>query len=633
MVDHSKTASATQSLNTLAEVSTPMLTTSQGYRNASDLLALRVSQAPSQVAFEVRDSGAPVSGPWRDVTTAEFDTQVRALAKGLIATGVTPGAAVAIMSATNYEWAVAEMACWYAGAVIVPLYDTAAAAQVDAIVADAHVVLGLAGDAEQAAKLRHALSGRARTTLGVWLMTADPGHDLDALADAGRDLAEEVVDERRGLADLDSVATIVYTSGTTGAPKGALLTHRNFVHQVLNVAAAYREVIYEGGSTIIFLPLAHVLARGLQLVCLANGMRIAHLSSPKDVVPALGVLRPTFLVVVPRVLQKVLAAATASAQRKGLGRVWRSAQRTAIAWATHLEHLQDDPTARPSRGLALRHRLYDRLFFARVRTLFGGRVDYLLSGAAALEADLCRFFWGAGLPVVEGYGLTETTAPLTGNLPTDIRPGSVGLPLPGTTVRISADGEVLARGAGVFAGYYRASDNTDAFVDGFFRTGDLGELDDQGRLRLFGRCKDVVVTSGGKTVAPGPWENWVEQDPLIAHAVLVGEAQPYLSAVLLLDPEELHTWAQHPGNSDKVPVPAPDGSIIELTSARLRARLEATVRAANAHFSRAEQAQRFVLAVADLSEASGLLTPTMKLKRGELLARAKAVIDGLYAGR
>jgi long-chain acyl-CoA synthetase len=623
MIDHRTTADTAQS-PTLTEVSTPMLATSQGHRNAGDLLAFRLAQAPSAVAFEVRGPGAPVTGPWRAVTTAEFDADVRALAKGLIAVGVEAGEAVAIMSATSYGWAVAEMACWYAGAVIVPLYDTAAHTQVDAVVADAAVVLGLAGDAEQADKLRHALASRSRN-LGVWPMS-----DLAALTNAGAEIADAVVEERRGLADLDTVATIVYTSGTTGTPKGALLTHRNFVHQVLNVAAAYREVIYEGGSTIIFLPLAHVLARGLQLVCLANGMRIAHLSSPKDVVPALGVLRPTFLVVVPRVLQKVLAAATASAQRKGLGRAWRAAQHAAVEWAGYLERRQDDPSAHPSRGLALRHRLYDRLFFGRVRTLFGGRIDYLLSGAAPLEADLCRFFWGAGLPVVEGYGLTETTAPLTGNLPTDIRPGSVGVPLPGTTVRISADGEVLARGAGVFAGYHRAADNTDAFIDGFFRTGDLGELDDQGRLRLFGRCKDVVVTSGGKTVAPGPWENWVEQDPLVAHAVLVGDSQPYLGAVLLLDPEELHTWAQHPGNADKVPTLAPDGSIIEITSARLRARLEATVRAANARFSRAEQAQRFALALADLSEGSGLLTPTMKLKRNELLRRAEALVRSLY---
>jgi long-chain acyl-CoA synthetase len=625
MIDHRLTADTAQppTAATLAEASTPMLSTSQEHRNASDLLAFRVTQAPSAVAFEVRQAGAPVTGPWRDVTTAEFEAEVRALAKGLIAVGVTAGEGVAIMSATSYEWAVTEMACWYAGAVIVPLYDTAAQAQVDAIVADAEVTLAFAGDAEQADKLRHALAPQSRN-LGVWLMK-----DLVALADAGTNVADAVVEERRGVADLDTVATIVYTSGTTGTPKGALLTHRNFVHQVLNVAAAYREVIYEGGSTIIFLPLAHVLARGLQLVCLANGMRIAHLSSPKDVVPALSVLRPTFLVVVPRVLQKVLAAATTSAQRKGLGRLWRAAQRTAVEWAVHLERVQDQPDVRPDRGLALRHRLYDRLFFGRVRTLFGGRVDYLLSGAAPLEADLCRFFWGAGLPVVEGYGLTETTAPLTGNLPTDIRPGSVGVPLPGTTVRISADGEVLARGAGVFAGYHRAADNTDAFVDGFFRTGDLGELDDQGRLRLFGRCKDVVVTSGGKTVAPGPWENWVEQDPLVAHAVLVGDSQPYLGAVLLLDPDELHVWAGHSGDA-AVPVPGPDGSIIEVTSARLRARLEATVQAANARFSRAEQAQRFALALADLSEGSGLLTPTMKLKRNELLARAETLVRSLY---
>ncbi|MFZ0531379.1 MAG: AMP-binding protein, partial [Propionicimonas sp.] len=304
------------------EVSTPLLVGADGYRNATDLLLARLEAAPDHIAFEVRAPGAPVTGPWRPVTTAEFVARVRLLGRGLVAVGVEPGDAVAIMAATRYEWAVAEMACWFAGAVVVPVYGTSAAVQVETIVADAGVRLGLAGSAEQADLLRNALATRGREALGVWTMDADPGQDLDDLEARADAVDEQALEERRTWAGLDTVATIVYTSGTTAAPRGALITHSNFVLQVLNISAAYTEVVKPDGNTIIFLPLAHVLARGLQLVCLAKGMRIAHLAEPREVVPALAVLRPTFLVVVPRVLQKVQAAAAAAAARKHLGSVW-----------------------------------------------------------------------------------------------------------------------------------------------------------------------------------------------------------------------------------------------------------------------------------------------------------------------
>lgn len=447
----------------MREMGGPGFAVSSDRRNASDLLAHRVRTAPDHVAFEVRAAGEPVTAAWRQVTTREFEQEVRALAQGFVAAGVQPGESIAVMSPTRYEWALADLAAWYAGAVVVPIYETSAQAQVTAILADAAVRLGIGGSAGHAALLSAGFAESGIDALGVWTMDPAPEGDLVDLVARGAGVPDSVVEERRLLADLDAVATIVYTSGATAAPKGALITHGNLVGKVLSVAAAYTEVVREDGNTIIFLPLAHVLARGLQLICLANGMRIAHLADPREVVPALGALRPTFLVVVPRVLQKIQAAAAAAAAKKHLGGVWAAAQRTAVAWGRHCEAVDADPATPTPLWLGLPRALFDRLFYARLRTLLGGRIDYLLSGAAALDEELSLFFRGLGVPVIEGYGLTETTAPLTGNLPGAIRSGTVGVPLPGAAVRISDQGEVLARGVGVFVGYHNPAEDTEAF--------------------------------------------------------------------------------------------------------------------------------------------------------------------------
>ncbi|HEX9229741.1 MAG TPA: AMP-dependent synthetase/ligase [Arthrobacter sp.] len=614
------------------EFSTPLLVETSGHRNATELLMQRFRNSPDHIAFEVRAENAAISDPWRQLTTGQFVAEVQALAKGFIASGLQHGESLAIMSPTRYEWALADMAAWFAGAVVVPIYETSAAPQVTAILADADVRLAIAGTAEHALLLERGFEEAGIRALGVWTMDARSGADLADLMVRGAGVPDGVVEERRLLADLDSVATIVYTSGTTAAPKGALITHGNFVGQVLNVAAAYTGVVRESGNTIIFLPMAHVLARGLQLTCLANGMRIAHLSDPRDVVPALGVLKPTFLVVVPRVLQKIQASAAAAAAQKHLGRLWAAAQETAVEWGRFAEARDAGNAAGAPLGLRIRHALFDRLFYARLRTLMGGRLDYLLSGAAALDAELSLFFRGLGLPVIEGYGLTETTAPLTGNMPGSIRAGSVGVPMPGTTLRISERGEVLARGVGVFAGYRRPSDNADAFVDGFFRTGDLGELDGQGRLTLKGRIKDVIVTAGGKTVSPAIWEGYVEGDPLVAHAVMVGEGKPFLGGLVLLDPESVAAWAEREGIAGLAGLRIPDdGGAVQIDDARLLTAIGRAVSAANAKIARSEQVRRFVLLLTDLSETSGVVTPTMKLKRGAFAERTHAIVETLYA--
>ena len=602
----------------MKEHSTAPLVDIDDHRNVTDLLVRRAAADPDHAAFDVA-TGDP-DAPWREVTRAEYLGEVTALAKGLIHAGVEAEDSVAIMAPTRYEWAVADLAAWFAGAVVVPVYDTSSPEQVEAIIADAQVTLAIGGGERQASVLWAAFDAVGSEDLGVWTM--DPGtNDLIALAAGGADVADDLLELRRTQADLDSPATIVYTSGTTGEPKGAILTHRNFVGQVRNVAAAYREVVRADGNTVIFLPLAHVLARGLQLICLAGGMRIAHVSDPTEVVDSLGVLRPTFLVVVPRVLERIRNAAAEKADGARLGALWRAAVRAAVSWADDLE-----AGTRPDAVLRARRAVFDALFFRRLRARMGGRLDYILSGGGALDPDLSRLFRGIGVPVIEGYGLTETTAPLTGNLPDDIRSGTVGYPLPGSTVRISEHGEILARGVGIFSGYRDPAHTAEAFVDGFFRTGDLGRLDDDGRVVLEGRLKDVIVTSNGKTVVPQPWETRVEADPLVAHAVMVGEGRSYLSALLVLDRAATEAWAHAQG----IRLDAVSGEgVTPISEPRLIAHLQRSVDAANARVSHSEGVRRFALVFTDLDDTR-LVTPTMKIKRRALLERSGNAVDDLY---
>ncbi len=610
--------------------STPLLVDIDGYRNVTELLTRRAEEAPQHVAFEVPAKSGDLSAPWQPISTQEFLFEVSQLAKGFMAAGVNAGDTVAIMSETRYEWAVVDLAAWFAGAVVVPIYDTASPTQVAAILRDAEIQVAVAGGADQADTLRQAIREAGVDVLGVWAMGADHTDvsipTIKDLAARAIEVSDDELELRRTVAGPDSPATIVYTSGTTGDPKGAVLTHRNFIGQTLNIAAAYGNVVHSGGSTIIFLPLAHVLARGLQLICIASGMRIAYLSDPAKVVATLKVLTPTFLVVVPRVLQKIQEAAAQKAADKRLSALWRAARSTAIEWGKQAEETDAGGAELPSLGLRTHHAIFDRLFFRKLRAVLGGRVDYILSGGATLDADLSLFFRGIGVPVIEGYGLTETTAPLTGNLPGSIRSGTVGAPLPGLSVRISDDGEVLAQGIGVFEGYRDPEHNIGAFVDGYFRTGDLGVLDADGRLTLNGRLKDVIVTASGKTVVPTVWEGAVAAHPLISYAVMVGEGKPYLSAILLLDEEALTAWARSAGAENRT---FDTTSFSEITNSRLREELQCAVDTANALVARSEQVRRFA-PVAVNPVDSTLITPTMKIKRRIVFERGAHVVGNLY---
>lgn len=590
----------------LREVSTPLLVDPEGRTNVTDLVIERFKLAPEHTAFTL-------AGPEDrlvDVTTAAFYCAVTDLAKGLIAAGVRAGDRIAVQGKTSYAWAVADLAALWAGAIVVPIFDTAAKAQVEFITQDASIKWAFADTAEQ----RQLLA--AQGTANVWDLAADTVGESD-LVRLGRAVSAGELEARRVATQLDDIATLVYTSGTDGEPKGVILTHRNLVGQVLNVGADYSQLVNDAGRTLIFLPLAHVLARGLLLICLAGGMAVSFESDPKQAVASLARLRPTFLVVVPRVLQKIRERVGANADAKHLGWLWRRAERVAIQRGSELQQGQAGETPRPS----VAHRLFDRLFFHRVRELFGGELRYILSGAAPLGTELSLLFRGMGLEVIEGYGLTETTAPLTGNRVGDNYAGTVGRPEPGHTVRISEQGEVLAKGVGVTRGYWNDRDNAEAFVDGFLRTGDLGTLDDAGRLRITGRIKDVIVTAGGKNMSPLPWQQTVEADALVAHAVVVGDSRPYLAALILVDDDELERLGM-PATASTSPEPVAAEAIID--------RVRRAIQAANERVSMPEQIKRFSIWRADLRPGADWVTPSMKLRRSQVLASMASAVEQLY---
>ncbi|WP_206680426.1 AMP-binding protein [Flaviflexus huanghaiensis] len=596
-------------LDTIQEASTPLLRELGHRRRITDLLVDRAAEAPDHIAFRLRgpDGLTPV-------TTRQFEMSVKQLAKGLIAQGVQNGDVVAIHGSTGYEWALADFAATWIGAVVVPIFDSASPNQVEHIMVDAEVQWAFADTEENRQTIADAIGKPFHET---WHMDEAC---FRALVEDGIHVTDEELERRRAVPGPDDVATLVYTSGTEGLPKGVVLTHRNLVGQILNVGADYAEIVHDQGSTLIFLPLAHVLARALQLICIAQGMTISYESDPKNAIGALTDVEPTFLVVVPRVLEKITERLGAAADEKKMGWLWRDAEKIGIAWGKHLEDLQAHPQRQPGRALALKHSLYDRLFYRKVRGLLGGRIDYLLSGAAPLSENINLLFRGMGLEVIEGYGLTETTAPLAGNRPGNSYAGTVGPPSPGHTVRISPEGEVLGRGIGVSPGYHRPEHNNDAFVDGFLRTGDLGRLDADGRLTITGRIRDTVVTAGGKTIAPLGWQNTVAENPLVAHAVVVGDSRPYPAALILLDPDEA-------AYRDILP---PSGEAIVVDEEDLIARILPSIRHANLGVSGPERVKRFAVIAVDQSPGSDLVTPTMKLRRLSLIERLAHIVDDLY---
>ena len=592
--------------------------------NTTDLL-LRTSTAdPQRALYAVRSDGR-----WRDVAAAEFLQQVSGLAKGLLARGVRPGDAVAVMSKTRYEWTLADVAIWFAGAVTVPIYETSSAHQVAWILEDAQPSVVFVEDQQKADTVLDAAgrAGRADATTVVRLTGDGSGGDetLTSLTEGGVGVTDEALEAARSSRGLGDTASIVYTSGTTGRSKGCVITHGNFALFAVNTLEFLPEFLkQENARTLMFLPLAHVLARAVQVVCFTGGIKLAHSGSAAQLLEDLTTFRPTFLLAVPRIFEKIHATAGRRAAESGRGRLFAAAERTAVAYSRAVD-ARGRGGRGPSPALRASHAVFDRILYPRLRAVFGGEVTYTVSGASPLSEHLAHFFRGAGILVQEGYGLTESTAPCTVNTVPLTRVGSVGIPMPGTSVRLDGDGEVQVKGAGIFAGYHRNDAATaEAFTDdGYFRTGDLGVLDEDGFLTITGRKKDLLVTAAGKNVAPGPLEEKLRENPLVSQAVVVGEGKPFIGALISLDREALGPWAAAHGMPGLTSEQA-------ATDAEVLADLQAAVDAANATVSRAEQIRRFTVLDVEFTVDSGHLTPTLKLKRAAVVADCADALEDLY---
>jgi long-chain acyl-CoA synthetase len=596
------------------EISVPALVTADPGANLTDLVTRAAAEAPDAVLFS--HPTASGGSNWQDVTSAAFLAEVTRLAKGLVAAGVEPGDRVALMSKTRYEWTLTDFAIWFAGAVTVPVYETSSAEQVSWILSDSAAVAVVTETAAHTATVEQ-VRGELPALASVWSIDAGA---LDELAGGGTGVTDEEIERRRGTLRADSVATLIYTSGTTGRPKGCELTHANFRELALNAVAYLSEVVcVDGASTLLFLPLAHVFARFVQVLCVAARARMGHSPDVKNLVGDLGEFRPTFVLAVPRVFEKIYNSAEATAETGGRGRIFRAAAETAIAWSSAQEN------GRPGLALRARHALFDRLVYGKLRDRLGGRIQYAVSGGAPLGTRLGHFFRGVGIVVLEGWGLTETTAPATVNTPSQIRIGTVGRPLPGVAVRVGDDGELLVRGVNVLKGYFNNPEATaEALEDGWFHTGDLGEVDEGGFVRITGRKKEIIVTAGGKNVAPTVLEDRLRAHVLVSQCMVVGDQRPFIAALVTLDAEMLPTWLSNNGKPPlDVAAAAQDPDV--------RAEIQKAVDAANLAVSKAESIRKFLVLDTDFTEAGGHLTPKLSLKRAVVLKEFAPQVENLYA--
>ncbi|MFI9648307.1 AMP-dependent synthetase/ligase [Streptomyces sp. NPDC052040] len=557
-----------------------------------------------------------VSGQWQDVTATAFLAEVRAAAKGLIASGVQPGDRVALMSRTRYEWTLLDFAIWSAGAVSVPVYETSSAEQVEWIIGDSGAVACVV---ETGAHQEIVEQVRERVPLLKNLWQIDDG-GVDELVTLGADVTEAQVDERIASAGADSLATIVYTSGTTGRPKGCVLTHRNFLAECGNTIARMKPIFAEDSSVLLFLPLAHVLGRVVEIGAMMAPVKLGHVSDIKDITRELASFRPTFLLGVPRVFEKVYNSARAQARSTGKGKIFDQAVDTAIEYSRALE-----TSAGPGLALRLRHKLFDRLVYGKLRAVLGGRARHAISGGAPLGERLGHFYRGLGFTVLEGYGLAESCAATTLNPWDRQKIGTVGLPLPSTSVRIDEDGEVLLRGEHLFQGYWNNEKATSAsLMDGWFHTGDLGSLDEEGYLRITGRKKEIIVTAGGKNVAPAVIEDRIRAHALIAECMVVGDGKPFVAALVTIDEEFLPRWAEQNGK--------PAGTTLAALrdDPGLLAEIQRAVDDGNAAVSKAESVRKFHILDHQFTLTSGHLTPSLKLKRHVVLRDFAGEIESLY---
>ncbi|TKA13066.1 AMP-dependent synthetase/ligase [Actinacidiphila oryziradicis] len=592
----------------------------------ADIPFANAAEAPDEPVLSRQDA----QGDWHDITAAAFRDQVMAVAKGLIAFGLQSGERLAIMARTTYEWTLLDFAAWAAGLITVPIYPTSSASQAGWILEDS----GAAACAVESVEQTRLISAQRRELTGLRHLWQIDAGAVEQLIAAGRDLPNVVVQGRRSLLGPAGIATLVYTSGTTGRPKGCVLTHGNFFSEVDNAIEMLYPVFKgstdEPASTLLFLPLSHVFGRMVAIGCLRARVRLGHAPSiaTEDLLADLAGFRPTFLLAIPYVLEKVFNTGRATAESMGRASSFDRAASIARQYGEALVARRNSGTGRvtslKSFRLKAAHRLYEPLVYRRIRAALGGRVRHVICGGSPLGRSLAAFYTGIGVEIFEGYGLTETTAAATVTPPLRPRLGTVGWPLPGTAVRIAPDGEVLISGGQVFTGYWNSSVGAEpALHQGWFATGDIGELDEDGYLTITGRKKEMIITAGGKNVAPAPLEDRLRAHPLVGQCMVVGEHRSYVAALVTLDPDGLSHWKRiHHKESARRAALAEDPELL--------ADIQHAVDDANATVSRAESIRRFAVLPVDLTEADGHLTPSMKLRRSAVAADFAKEIEALY---
>ena len=579
----------------------------------SDLLRKRVAETPDRALFAV-----PEGDGWRDITAAEFEKQVVALAKGFVAAGVEPGDKIGFIARTTYDWTLVDFALFYAGAVMVPIYETSSPAQIQWILSDSGAVGIIVESAEHEARLDE-VRGELPLIRSAWNMGQG---DLDKLVEEGAHIDDAEIERRRTIAVGSDIATLIYTSGSTGRPKGCVITHSNFVELARNSAKALHEVVETpGASTLLFITTAHVFARFISILDIHAGVKTGHQPDTKQLLPALGSFKPTFLLAVPRVFEKVYNSAEQKAEAGGKGKIFRAAARTAIEHSELLQEGKKIPL-----GMKIKFALFDKLVYSKLRAAMGGNVVYAVSGSAPLGPRLGHFFHSLGVVILEGYGLTETTAPTTVSIVSNQKIGTVGPVLPGVAVRLAEDGEIEVRGINVFKEYWHNPEGTAAsFDDGWFKTGDIGSFDDEGFLTITGRKKEIIVTAGGKNVAPPALEDPIRADPIVGQVVAVGDQKPFIAALVTLDPEMLPTWLANNG------LPAGMSLADAAKDPVVHAEVRRAIEEANKRVSRAESIRKFTILPVEWTEASGHLTPKMSIKRDNIMRDFAAEIDELYS--
>jgi long-chain acyl-CoA synthetase len=604
------------------EFSIPALAQLPATANLAGAVFRRATEQPQAVLMRRPDPPGSYQD-WTDVTASQFRDEVVAVAKGLVAAGIEPGDRVALMSHTRYEWTLIDYAIWVAGAVTVPVYETSSAEQAQWILTNSGA---RACFAETAAyeQVIDSLRDQVPDLAHVWRIEPGGEQSLSSLTEAGAAVGEEIITERAAGAKLSDVATVIYTSGTTGRPKGCELTHENLladVHNVLLGPLAFVTGVPDP-ATLLFLPLAHVFARLIEVACIEGGIVLGHCGDSGALVPALGSFRPTFVLAVPRVFEKVYNSAEQKADSERKGKIFGRAADVAIAYSRAL-----DAPGRPAFALRAQHALFDRLVYGKLRAVLGGRAQYAISGGAALSERLCHFFRGVGVTVLQGYGLTETSAAATVNRPDRNKIGTVGMPLPGVGLRIADDGEVLISGPNVFGGYWQNEGATkEVFADdNWFRTGDIGELDEEGFLTITGRKKEMIVTAAGKNVAPAVLEDRLRSHALVSQTMVVGDGKPYIAALVTLDAEALGPWKEKHGKPADATVAAlredPD----------LVAAVQSAVDDANKAVSRAESIRKFRILEGDFTQESGQLTVKLGIRRSVLMKDFATDIEALYS--